>query len=149
MIIGLLMAVSAGSEVSAPKEAGRAPLDSTSLVALLEEIRTKHDVPALAAAIVTDEGPVLIEVAGVRKRGDKTKAEKNDMFHVGSCTKAFTGWLAGWAVEQWMLRWDSTLGEVFPRESRRLPDKHKQITLEQLVTHRSGITGDLTKGLDH
>lgn len=132
-------------------------LDSQSMAAALEEIRAKHDVPALAAAIVTDKGPVLIEVVGVRKRGDKTKAEKNDMFHLGSCTKAFTGWLAGWAVENGKLRWDSTLAEVFPRQARKWPDKHKQITLEQLVTHRSGFQADasvevseqLPKGFDH
>ena len=124
-------------------------LDSQSLAAVLEEIRAKHDVPALAAAIVTDSGPVLVEVAGVRKRGDRTKAEKNDMFHLGSCTKAFTGWLAGWAVEKGTLRWDSTLAEIFPRQSRKWPDKHKQITFEQLVTHRSGMEGDLPLSLDH
>lgn len=124
-------------------------LDSESLAAILEEMRAKHDVPALGAAIVTEDGPVLIEVVGVRKRGDKTKAEKDDMFHLGSCTKAFTGWLAGWAVENGKLRWDSTLGEVFPKESRKWSDAQKGITLEQLLTHRSGITGDLPKGLDH
>lgn len=134
-----------------------AGLDSASLSAVLEEIRARHDVPALAAAVVTDKGPVLIEVVGVRKRGDKTKAEKSDMFHLGSCTKAFTGWLAAWAVERGKLRWNSTLGEVFPRQSRKWSDQHKQITLEQLLTHRSGFEADastaaadqLPKGLDH
>ena len=149
VILGLLMAVSARCEVATAKEAGGALLDSAAVVALLEEIRTKHDVPALAAAVVTEDGPVLVEVVGVRKRGERTRAERNDRFHLGSCTKAFTGWLAGWAVENGKLRWDSTLGEVFPLESRRLQDNQKQITLEQLVTHRSGITGDLPKGLDH
>jgi D-alanyl-D-alanine carboxypeptidase len=117
-------------------------LDSASLAAVLEEVRAKHDVPALGAAIVTEEGPVLIEVVGVRKRGDRTKAQKNDMFHLGSCTKAFTGWLAGWAVENGKLRWDSTLGEIFPPQTRRWPESHKNITLEQLLMHRSGIEAD-------
>ncbi len=132
-------------------------LDSESLAEVLEEVRAKHDVPALGAAILTEDGPVLIEVVGVRKRGDRTKAQKNDMFHLGSCTKAFTGWLAGWAVENGKLRWDSTLGEIFPRESRKWSDQHKQITLEQLLTHRAGFHPDasveipdqLPKGFDH
>lgn len=145
----LLAAGATRGEETKTQNNGRESLDSASLVALLEEIRTKHDVPALAAAVVTDEGPVLVEVVGVRKRGERTPAEKNDMFHLGSCTKAFTGWLAGLAVENGKLRWDSTLGEAFPRESRKWPEKHKQITLEQLLTHRSGISGDLPKGLDH
>jgi CubicO group peptidase (beta-lactamase class C family) len=123
-------------------------LESESLAALLEEVRAKHDVPALGAAIVTEDGPVLIEVVGVRKRGDRTKAQKNDMFHLGSCTKAFTGWLAGWAVENGKLRWDSTLGEIFPRESRKWSEAQKGITLKQLLTHRSGIEGDLPGGND-
>jgi CubicO group peptidase (beta-lactamase class C family) len=144
----VLLAASAAGETNAPTGAA-VPLDSGALATLLEEVRTKHDVPALAAAVVTEDGPVLVEVVGVRKRGERTRAERNDMFHLGSCTKAFTGWLAGWAVENGKLRWDSTLGEVFPLESRRLQDNQKQITLEQLVTHRSGITGDLPKGLDH
>jgi len=132
-------------------------LNSESLAAVLEEIRAKHDVPALGAAIVTEDGPVLIEVVGVRKRGDRAKVEKADMFHLGSCTKAFTGWLAGWAVENGKLRWDSTLSEIFPRESRKWTDQHKQITLEQLLTHRAGFDPDasveipdqLPKGFNH
>lgn len=121
-------------------------LNNESLAELLEEVRAKHDVPAVGVAIVTEDGPALVEVVGVRKRGDKAKAQRNDMFHLGSCTKAFTGWLAGWAVENGQLRWDSTLGEIFPRESRRWPESHKEITLEQLVTHHSGIEGDLPGG---
>jgi hypothetical protein len=37
-------------------------LDSQSLGQTLEEMRAKHDVPALAAAAITDNGPELIEV---------------------------------------------------------------------------------------
>lgn len=129
--------------------AGTPTLSSETLAELLEELRAKHDVPALAAGIFTKDGPVMIEVVGVRKRGTPRKAQKTDMFHLGSCTKPFTGWLAGWAVEQGHLRWDSTIAEVFPREARRWPDAHKKITLEQLLTHRSGIYGDLPKGFDH
>lgn len=124
-------------------------IDGETLRAVIEEVRDTHGVPALAAAILTQDGPALIEVVGVRNRWETAKAGRSDMFHLGSCTKAFTGWLAGWAVENGHLRWNSTLGEVFPQQSLLWPNEHTEITLEQLLTHRSGLEGDLPRGLNH
>src|SRR4051794_40281446 len=39
------------------------------VVALLEPIRRRHDLPALAGALVTAEGPVAVGAVGLRRRG--------------------------------------------------------------------------------
>jgi len=63
---------------------GGAPLGETPET--LESIRKKHDLPALAVAVVKD-GKICDRAAvGVRKFGDSTPATVDDQFHIGSCT---------------------------------------------------------------
>ena len=146
--LALLVTLSTALALSGSGSSKFTNLQEQQLGEILEEVRDKHDVPALAAAIVTADGEIVYEVVGVRKRGSSKKAERSDLFHLGSCTKPFTGWLAGWAVENGKLRWDSTLGEIFPRQSKRWKEEKRGITLAQLLTHRSGIEGDLPGGFD-
>ncbi|MEX2168994.1 MAG: SHD1 domain-containing protein [Pirellulales bacterium] len=51
---------------------------------LLKQVQQQSDVPAIAAAIVTSEGLAAFGVTGVRKRGTKSPAMPNDLWHLGS-----------------------------------------------------------------
>jgi CubicO group peptidase (beta-lactamase class C family) len=62
-----------------------------------------------------------------------------DRFHLGSDTKAFTSLLAGQLVEAGKLRWDSTLAEVFPELKDKMDVEFAKITVEQLLSHSSGL----------
>src|SRR5262245_58365064 len=57
---------------------------------LLEPVRKKHDLPALATAVVTRKGVVAVAAVGVRKRGEDAAVTAEDPFHLGSDTKAMT-----------------------------------------------------------
>src|SRR6185312_1415003 len=57
---------------------------------LLDPIRQKHDLPALAGAIVTSHGLITAGAVGVRKYETDTPVTINDEFHLGSDTKAMT-----------------------------------------------------------
>ncbi|UCE50381.1 MAG: beta-lactamase family protein, partial [Phycisphaerales bacterium] len=63
----------------------------------------------------------------------------NDLWHIGSCSKAMTATLAAKLVEEGRLRWDTTLAEVFPELAEKLDPVKRGITLEQLLSHRSGL----------
>src|SRR5262245_2077398 len=76
-----------------------------SLDALLEPIRAKHNVPALAAAFVRPEGTVAAGAVGVRKSGGTEAVTLDDRFHIGSCTKAMTATLIAILVERGKLNW--------------------------------------------
>jgi CubicO group peptidase (beta-lactamase class C family) len=119
-----------------------APATAADVNQTLETIRKKYDLPALAVA-VTMEGVICDRGAvGVRKRWDPTPITTNDVFHIGSCTKSMTATLAAMLIEGGKLRWDTTIGEVFP-EWKGIMDKHyEQVTVEQLMHHRGGVPGE-------
>lgn len=116
------------------------------LAALLEQVRQKHDLPALAAAVVNKQGVVAIAAVGVRKRGDRTPVTINDQFHLGSDTKAMTAVLLALYVENGDLKWTDTLGQLFPRAAESMSPEVRKITVEQLLTHHAGLAHDLAGG---
>ena len=105
----------------------------------LEEIRVKYSLPALGGAIVTTEGLQSQAVTGVRKAGEKTPAKVDDLWHLGSNTKAMTSTLAAVAVEAGKLKWDSTLGDVFPKQRDLKKSPLTKATLTQLLNHWSSL----------
>jgi CubicO group peptidase (beta-lactamase class C family) len=127
-------------------QAPAAPMQDGKLAALLEPIRQKHDLPALAAAVARSQGLVVVAAVGARKRGDATAVTIHDQFHIGSNTKSMTGTLLGRLVEQGKLSWNSTLGASFPNLARAMPAALQAVTLEQLLTHRSGLPTEFADG---
>jgi CubicO group peptidase (beta-lactamase class C family) len=127
-----------------PLHAEAAPVKDIS--ALLAPIIQKHDVPGMAAAVVRNGEIVAVGVAGVRTRGKGDKIAKADRFHIGSDTKAMTAMLCGILVDEGKLKWNQTLGETFPELKKSMHPQYQSVTLEQLLTHRAGAPGDLTKG---
>ena len=60
----------------------------------LEQIRAKHNLPALAAIMMRDGKIVAIASTGVRKLGSDVPVTDDDEWHIGSCTKSMTATLA-------------------------------------------------------
>ncbi len=113
-----------------------------SLDAMLEPIRVKYELPALAAAVVKEGNIIAVGAVGVRVAGTDIPVTVDDRFHLGSDTKAMTATLAGMMVEEGKLRWASTIGEVLGSALPGLKPKFAAITLEQLLSHTSGIPTD-------
>jgi CubicO group peptidase (beta-lactamase class C family) len=113
--------------------------------ALLVPIIQQHNVPGMAAVVVRKGEIVALGVAGVRTRGKGDKIAVGDRFHLGSDTKAITAMLCGILVDEGKLKWGQTLGETFPELKKSMHPQYQAVTLEQLLTHRSGAPGDLTK----
>ena len=109
---------------------------------LLEPIRQKHDLPALAGAIVTSKGLQAVGVVGVRKYGDKTPAEIDDQFHLGSNSKAITATLLATLVEEGKLSWNQTLEQALPELAKEMNPAYRHVTVEQMLAHRSGFAGE-------
>jgi CubicO group peptidase (beta-lactamase class C family) len=108
---------------------------------ILEEIRKKHDLPALAVAVVKD-GIICDRAAvGVRKWGDPTPVTTNDLFHIGSCTKSMTATLTAMLIEEGKLHWDTTIADVFPELKGKMDKQYETVTVAQLLTHHGGVPG--------
>ena len=116
------------------------------IVERLVPICEKYNVPAIGAAIVTSDGLQAVGVVGVRKAGTNVPATINDHWHLASDTKAMTGTLVGKLVQQGKLRWDMTVAEAFPDLADGFDSEARNITLTQLLTHRSGLVGNLDWG---
>jgi CubicO group peptidase (beta-lactamase class C family) len=116
--------------------------------ALLRPIREKHDVPGMVCAIVHGEHTAALGADGVRKRGTDVKVTVDDEFHLGSCTKSMTATLCAMLVEEKKLAWSTTIGEIFTDLAGSMHPDWRNVTLEQLLTHRAGVPSDLgTDGL--
>jgi CubicO group peptidase (beta-lactamase class C family) len=113
-----------------------------SLEAMLTPFLARYELPALAAAVVKDGKVIAAGAVGTRKTGAKIPVTVNDRFHLGSDTKAMTALLAAMLVEERKLRWDSTLAEVFPELADQMDPGLRRVTLQQLLSHTSGIPSD-------
>ena len=84
--------------------------------------------------------PVAYAFTGVRKLGDPTPIAATDQFHLGSDTKAMTAALIGLLIEESKLRWESTLGEIFPKLA--MNSAYRSVNIAMLAAHRAGLPKD-------
>ena len=113
----------------------------------LEEIvryyRQHHDVPAMAAVMIHDGEVVEQAVSGNREYGKDASVTLQDKWHVGSITKSMTSTLAAVLVQQGVLDWDTTISDVYPELVGTMRAEYQNITLEHLLSHRSGMQANL------
>jgi CubicO group peptidase (beta-lactamase class C family) len=124
-----------------PKSAPVPPaLSAHSLDELLESLRQKYDLPALAAAVIYDGQVTGVSAVGVRRYGSSVQVTPDDRFSIGSCGKAMTATLLGTLVEHSKLRWETTLGKVLPAAvTEGMQPAYRTVTLEQILSHRGGL----------
>lgn len=132
ILLGMLLA-SCGS----PAADMDYPVDS--IEARLEEIRSEYNLPALGAALIEGDEITQVGVVGVRKLRDDTLATVDDKFHIGSCTKSMTATLAALLVQEGIIDWNVTVVEAFPEFGEQIHPQIRDMTLEVLLTQRSGL----------
>lgn len=108
----------------------------------LEPYLSRYELPALAAAVVLDGKIVAAGAVGTRRVGTNAPVTLNDRFHLGSDTKAMTAMLAGMLVDEGKLKWSSTLADVFPELTEKIDPRLRKVTLEQFLSHSSGVPVD-------
>lgn len=121
-----------------------AAANTQSLAQALEEIRTNHDVPAMAAFAMRDGEIVARAAVGTRSTKDATPVGDDAQWHLGSNTKAMTATVAGMLVEEGLLEWDSTVGEVLGEEIPDMDPGNREITLAMLFRHTSGLPANIS-----
>jgi CubicO group peptidase (beta-lactamase class C family) len=122
---------------------GGPPQDLDSFVA--RSMKT-FDVPGLAIAIVKDGKVVMAKGYGVRKMGESAPVDENTLFGIGSNTKAFTTALLATLVDEGKISWDDKVYERLRGFEMYDPYVSHEMTIRDLLTHRSGMglgEGDL------
>ena len=130
-----------GGDATAPN----AP-PAQALSSIVDSVRLAWNMPAMGAAIVTLEGGVTaVAVAGTRRATGDAAVSTDDLWHLGSNTKAVTSLLAAVAVSQNRIQWTTTLAQAFP-ELASLRAQYRDVTLRDLLSHQSGIPRDAGAG---
>lgn len=127
----------------APPSAGALPGD---LDAYVGRVMRAFQVPGLALAVVKDGRVVAARGYGVRRLGDPAPVDARTRFGIASNTKVFTAVALGLLVEQGRLRWDAPVIDSLPWFRMYDPYVTREITVRDLLVHRSGLglgAGDL------
>ncbi len=107
--------------------------DSSKLEELMETYTKQHKFNGVV--LVAHRGKILLDRGyGLRNAGDNTSNDKNSIFQIGSITKQFTATLILKLQEENKLNVKDKLSKYFPDYP-----KGDSITVEQLLTHTSGI----------
>jgi CubicO group peptidase (beta-lactamase class C family) len=126
------------------QDASKATIGRTaSLVDALEQVRGAHTLPALAAFVLRGDTIVEQAVVGTLSTKDDTPVGPAAQWHLGSNTKAMTATVAGMLVEEGLLKWESTIGEVLGDAAPTMAAAHRDTTLAMLLHHTSGITANI------
>lgn len=95
--------------------------------------------PGFAAAIVKNDSVIFVKGYGVRDVIKKEPVDENTLFVIASCSKAFTTAALACLVDRGKIQWDDAVTKYLPGFQMYDPWVTKEITIRDLVTHRSGL----------
>ncbi|GAA3607464.1 hypothetical protein GCM10022419_110470 [Nonomuraea rosea] len=111
--------------------------------ARFDELAAANHVPGATLAVLA--GGRIHELAtGVLHRGTGVAATPDSVFQLGSITKVYTATLIMQLVESGELDLDARVADVLPDFAVADPEATKTVTVRQLLSHTSGISGDFT-----
>ncbi|HKK28260.1 MAG TPA: serine hydrolase [Gemmatimonadota bacterium] len=96
-------------------------------------------VPGLALAIVKDDSVIYARGYGVREAGSDAPVDESTIFAIGSSSKAFTTAALAMLVGEGKLSWDDPVTRYLPRFQLHDAYPTRELTVRDLVTHRSGL----------
>ncbi|MGH4030980.1 serine hydrolase domain-containing protein [Actinomycetota bacterium Odt1-20B] len=102
----------------------------------------ESDVPGASLAFCHD-GRVHRFATGVLNTATGAAVHTDSLFQIGSVTKVWTATQLMLLVEQGRLALDARVVDVLPGFTVRDPDAGARITVRHLLTHTSGVDGDL------
>ena len=108
----------------------------------LRSLIKKHQVPGASVGVLRNGKVVATAAAGVTNLDTKVPATVDTVFQIGSITKTFTASLIMQLVDEGLLDPDDTVQKHLP--DFRVADRavSAQVTIRDLLCHRSGIDGD-------
>ncbi|WP_406135729.1 serine hydrolase [Streptomyces sp. NBC_01089] len=122
--------------------AARAPLDAAHWEARLGELAARHRVPGAVLGI-SRGGELALAACGVLNKDTGVRATDDSLFQIGSLTKVWTATLIMQLVDEGKLDLDAPVSDVLPELRLSDPRALEQLTVRHLLTHTSGIDGDI------
>lgn len=118
------------------------PIDAAYWRGRLTEALAKHRVPGAALGFL--HGGAIVDVAaGVLSKATLVEATPDSVFQTGSITKVWTTTVVMHMVDEGLIELDTPVVDVLSGFSTADPDVAKEIKVRHLLTHTSGIDGDI------
>jgi CubicO group peptidase (beta-lactamase class C family) len=114
-------------------------LDADAVDSLVKRALEHWHVPGVAVAIVRGDKVIYLRGHGVRSIGGNAKVTEKTLFPIASCTKSFTTAAMALLVDEGKMRWDDSPREYVPYFHLSDPLADHEVTLRDLVTHRTGL----------
>ena len=117
-------------------------LNAANWTARLNELATEANVPGAALGIWSG-GQEILAAHGVLNSATQVPVTADSVFQVGSITKIWTATMMMQLIDEGLLSLDTTVSEVLPGARLGTADVGGQVTVRHLLTHTSGIDGDV------
>jgi len=140
-----LLAIVAPS-LQAQRSAAPAPLAARTVDSIVAVALKTFPTPGVAVAVIQDGKVVVAKGYGVKKLGEAAPVTPQTRFGIASNTKVFTAIALGMLVEEGKLAWDAPVIRYLPQFAMYDPFVTREITVKDLLVHRSGLglgAGDL------
>lgn len=107
--------------------------------AYVAKVLARFKVPGATVAVVYDGAVLLAKGYGVKTVGRPDPVTSRTPFAIASNSKAFTATALGLLVEDGKLKWDDRVVDHLPWFRMSNPYVSAEITVRDLLTHRSGL----------
>jgi CubicO group peptidase (beta-lactamase class C family) len=113
----------------------------SSLDSFITDAMKQYKVPGLAIGVVQGDRAVYVKGFGVRDINTQQAVTPETLFDIGSCTKAFTAASAAILADEGKMHWDDRVDEYIPFFHLYDPLADENVTMRDLLTHRTGMGG--------
>lgn len=110
--------------------------------ARLHDLATEAGVPGATLGIWAD-GQEIAAAHGVLNTATQVSATPGSLFQVGSITKVWTATMIMQLIDEGRVSLDTTVADVLPGLRLGTADTSGEVTLRHLLTHTSGLDGDI------
>jgi CubicO group peptidase (beta-lactamase class C family) len=108
----------------------------------LSELAADERVPGAALGVWAD-GSESLAAHGVLNAGTGVETTADSLFQIGSITKVWTATMIMQLIEEGRLSLETTVSEVLPGVRLGGEDAAAEVRISHLLTHTSGIDGDI------
>lgn len=143
--VGCLFSLAAIMALLVKSPTSRRPtvLENAAVIdALVENALKAWHVPGVAVAIVRNDEVVYLKGFGVKEAGKDDPVTPDTLFPIASCTKAFTTAAMAMLVDDDKMDWDDPVRQHVPSFRLADPLANEEVTLRDLVCHRTGLGGN-------
>lgn len=128
-----------GAALAATPTRAQQTAEAPALPATLAAAMEGKTVPAVGVLVIRNGAIVDQAVAGIDALGSESAATIDDLWNLGSDSKAMTVTMIARLVERGVLSWETPLSEMLPELAAEMRPEYRDMTLIDLMSHRAGL----------